>query len=191
MADGDVDLEPILRQAVDMALPAVALGEYRYGIGQSRNRTRYERWLAELIASCRVLPVDEATSEVYAEIRSELKRDGRPIPGNDLWIQLWRGSTGCRCLAGTGISTMLRDSTGSAGKPRGCFPISKPWENRRPKAYSTRVYQRDDSRRPPSTTRVCPVIKDERPLASSNATSAISIGWPKWRMGWLLMCRSR
>jgi tRNA(fMet)-specific endonuclease VapC len=62
------------------------LGEYRYGIGQSRSRARYERWLAGVVASCRVLLVDEVTAERYAEIRGELKRAGRPIPGNDLWI---------------------------------------------------------------------------------------------------------
>jgi len=30
--------------------------------------------------------VDRGTADEYAEIRSELKRAGRPIPGNDLWI---------------------------------------------------------------------------------------------------------
>jgi tRNA(fMet)-specific endonuclease VapC len=33
-----------------------------------------------------VLVVDEATAEKYAEVRDELKRIGRPIPANDLWI---------------------------------------------------------------------------------------------------------
>jgi tRNA(fMet)-specific endonuclease VapC len=31
-------------------------------------------------------PVDDPTSGTYAEIRDELKRAGRPIPTNDLWI---------------------------------------------------------------------------------------------------------
>jgi tRNA(fMet)-specific endonuclease VapC len=86
MADGDTKLEPLLRQAPDIAVPVIVLGEYKYGIGQSRNRARYERWLAEVVASCRVLLVDEVTAERYAEIRGELKLAGRPIPGNDLWI---------------------------------------------------------------------------------------------------------
>jgi tRNA(fMet)-specific endonuclease VapC len=86
MADGDTKLEQLLRQAGDIAIPVIVLGEYRYGIGQSRNRTRYERWLAGVIANCRVLAVDEVTAERYADIRGELKRAGSPIPGNDLWI---------------------------------------------------------------------------------------------------------
>jgi tRNA(fMet)-specific endonuclease VapC len=86
LADGDLTLEPILRQATQMAVPVIVLGEYRYGIRQSRSRVRYEQWLAEAIASYRVLPVDEGTAEHYAEVREELKRKARPIPANDLWI---------------------------------------------------------------------------------------------------------
>ena len=86
MADGDPDVAPILRQAAEIALPVIALGEYRYGIRQSRYRARYERWLNEVLAACRVLSVDESTTAVYAEIRGELKRAGHSIPGNDVWI---------------------------------------------------------------------------------------------------------
>ena len=86
MADGDAKLEPLLREAADIAVPVIVLGEYKYGIGQSRSRTRYERWLAEIIASCRVLLVDEVTADRYAEIRAEPKRAGRSIPGDELWI---------------------------------------------------------------------------------------------------------
>jgi tRNA(fMet)-specific endonuclease VapC len=86
MADGDPGVAPVLQQADEIALPVIALGEYRYGIRQSRHRARYERWLNDVLAACRVLSVDERTTAVYAEIRGELKRAGRPIPGNDLWI---------------------------------------------------------------------------------------------------------
>ena len=86
MADGDASLEPLLQQAAEIAVPVIVLGEYRYGIRQSRHRIRYERWLAKVLAGCRVLAVDEETAGHYAEIRDELKRSGRPIPGNDVWI---------------------------------------------------------------------------------------------------------
>ncbi len=86
MADGDPKLEPILGRAAELAIPVIVLGEFRYGIRQSRNRARYEQWLAKAVANCRVLAVDEGTAEPYADIRDELKRSGRPIPGNDLWI---------------------------------------------------------------------------------------------------------
>ena len=86
MADGDPGLEPVLRLTSAVALPVIALGEYRYGIRQSRNRTKYERWLKVLMERCQVLEVDGRTTEHYAEVREELKQAGQPIPGNDVWI---------------------------------------------------------------------------------------------------------
>jgi tRNA(fMet)-specific endonuclease VapC len=86
VADGDAGLEPILRQAAEIAVPVIVLGEYRYGIRQSRERRRYEEWLTESIRGYRVLDVDEATAGAYATLRSELRRAGTPIPSNDVWI---------------------------------------------------------------------------------------------------------
>jgi len=86
VADGNDALEPIFRAASEIAVPVIVLGEYRYGIRQSRDRARYEAWLAEAVPSYRVLAIDEQTADLYEEIRSELKRSGRPIPANDLWI---------------------------------------------------------------------------------------------------------
>ena len=86
VADGDAALQPILRNAVEVTVPVIVLGEYRYGIQQSRDRQRYEQWLTESVRNYRVLDVDEETSIYYATLRSELKRAGTPIPSNDVWI---------------------------------------------------------------------------------------------------------
>ena len=86
LAEGEPRVELLLQRANEIAIPAVVLGEYKYGQRQSRYRTRHERWLATFLVSCRVLAVDEETAERYAEVRDELKRSGRPIPANDVWI---------------------------------------------------------------------------------------------------------
>jgi tRNA(fMet)-specific endonuclease VapC len=86
IADNEQAAVRIFVEAASIELPAVVLGEYRFGIAQSRRRKEYEKWLEELIAATRVLPVDEETSGHYAAIRSELKKAGKPIPSNDLWI---------------------------------------------------------------------------------------------------------
>ena len=85
-AEGDGALEPILRKAAQVAIPVIVLGEYRYGISQSRYRTNYERWLAEYLPSFRILDVDERTAIYYGAVRAELKKAGTPIPSNDVWI---------------------------------------------------------------------------------------------------------
>lgn len=69
-----------------LELPVIVLGEYRFGIAQSLRRDNYEQWLTKLIASSRVLDINEHTTRHYAQVRVELKKAGRPVPSNDLWI---------------------------------------------------------------------------------------------------------
>lgn len=86
VADGDTALEPLLRKAAQVAIPVIVLGEYRYGISQSRDRSRYEQWLSEYLSKFRILEIDEQTTVSYAALRMELKKAGTPIPSNDVWI---------------------------------------------------------------------------------------------------------
>ncbi len=86
MADDDPGVAAVLARADQMAIPVIVLGEYRHGIAQSRNRGAYEAWLTELLNDCMVLDVNEPTSHYYSEVVFELKRKGKPIPTNDIWI---------------------------------------------------------------------------------------------------------
>ncbi len=85
-ADDDPGVAAALARADLMAIPVIVLGEYRHGIAQSRNRASYESWLTGLLNDCMVLDVAEPTTHYYAEITLELKRKGKPIPTNDIWI---------------------------------------------------------------------------------------------------------
>jgi tRNA(fMet)-specific endonuclease VapC len=86
LVEGEPGLEPLLRRAAQVAIPVIVLGEYRYGISQSRNHIHYQRWLAEYLPSFRILDVDERTTISYSTVRRELKKAGTPIPSNDVWI---------------------------------------------------------------------------------------------------------
>lgn len=85
-AEGVPALELMFRKAVEIAIPVIVLGEYRYGISQSRHRAHYEQWLSEYLPKFRVLDIDQGTTLPYSTIRTELKSKGKPIPANDLWI---------------------------------------------------------------------------------------------------------
>ena len=85
-ADDDPGAVAVLARAEQMVLPVIVLGEYRHGIAQSRNHASYENWLAGLLHDCLVLDIQEPTTHHYAEITLELKRKGKPIPTNDIWI---------------------------------------------------------------------------------------------------------
>lgn len=85
-ADDDPAIITLIADAEEMALPVIVLGEYRHGIALSRNRASYENWLTGLLSDCIVLDVNEPTTRHYAEINLELRRMGKPIPTNDIWI---------------------------------------------------------------------------------------------------------
>jgi tRNA(fMet)-specific endonuclease VapC len=85
-ADDDPAVVALLARADQVAIPVIVLGEYRYGIAQSRNQASYEDWLAGLLNDCMALEVNEPTTHYYAAITLELKRTGKPIPTNDIWI---------------------------------------------------------------------------------------------------------
>ncbi len=84
--DGEAGVGEVLRRQARAAIPVIVLGEFRYGVAQSRNRRRYEAWLSEHLPQFDVLNVTDETAAVYAELRVALKRLGRPIPANDAWI---------------------------------------------------------------------------------------------------------
>lgn len=83
---GDPALGEILAADQRHQLPVIVIGEYRFGLLHSRHREQLQQLLDMLVLESDVLPVDETTAEEYARVRDELRRKGRPIPENDIWI---------------------------------------------------------------------------------------------------------
>ena len=84
-----VDGDPKIAEALPpgrLSIPVIVLGEFRFGIQQSRRREGYLDWLAEHLSDYEVLNVTDTTAAYYAEIRFESRRAGSPIPSNDVWI---------------------------------------------------------------------------------------------------------
>lgn len=70
----------------ELFLPVPAIGELRFGALKSRRSVDNLRRIDELVARSQVLEVRLSTTEFYARLRLGLRRKGRPIPENDLWI---------------------------------------------------------------------------------------------------------
>ncbi|HWL54874.1 MAG TPA: PIN domain-containing protein [Chthoniobacteraceae bacterium] len=85
-ADGNPACRFAFLEASRLVLPAIVLGEYLYGIRQSRHRSRYEEWLTQNLPYAELQPVTASTANHYANLRLQLKAKGTPIPANDLWI---------------------------------------------------------------------------------------------------------
>lgn len=79
--------EPLTSQPVaEFLLPVPVVGELRYGALNSRRADENVAEVERLVARCRILDITLATAEVYARLRLDLKKKGKPIPKNDLWI---------------------------------------------------------------------------------------------------------
>ena len=85
-AEGDGKLLRALENEPELSLPAIVLGEYLFGIHQSRLRASYETWLKANLSFFDLLPIVRETAERYSEIRRELKAAATAVPTNDLWI---------------------------------------------------------------------------------------------------------
>lgn len=85
-AEGRPAVEASLRSADRLVVPSIVLGEYYFGIRQSRHRNRYQDWLRRYLPLAEIATVTHATADAYAAIRLELKGSGNPLPSNDVWI---------------------------------------------------------------------------------------------------------
>lgn len=78
-----VKLEEVLGS---LFVSVIALGELRFGARKSsrveENLQRVEGFAAE----SNILPCDEETARIYGDVKDGLRRKGRPIPENDIWI---------------------------------------------------------------------------------------------------------
>ena len=87
-AENDPKTVEVLRRADEVWVPFVVLGELRAGFAAGTLGRKNEARLTEFLNSPRVrmLLADEQTTHQYAALFAQLRRQGTPVPTNDLWI---------------------------------------------------------------------------------------------------------
>jgi tRNA(fMet)-specific endonuclease VapC len=93
-----------LREADQVLMSVVVLGELRAGFRKGSRPGRYEGILREFLDEPRVQVVgtDEETSVRYAIIHDYLRRRGTPVSVNDVWIAAAASQHGARVLTADG-----------------------------------------------------------------------------------------
>ena len=78
----------VMRRSETVAVSAVVLGELYSGFRAGNRWAENTAQLAQFLRkpSVRVLDVTEETALRYAEVDVYLRKKGRPIPRNDVWI---------------------------------------------------------------------------------------------------------
>lgn len=67
-------------------LPVTVLGELIFGALNSNRKELNLRKTKDYIADFKILEINSVVAGKYAEIRLDLKKKGKPIPENDIWI---------------------------------------------------------------------------------------------------------
>jgi tRNA(fMet)-specific endonuclease VapC len=75
-----------LRRAQMVFVPAIVIGELLYGAFKSNRVRENVTRIEEFAAANTVLACDLETARQYGQLKDQLRRKGRPLPENDLWI---------------------------------------------------------------------------------------------------------
>ncbi len=84
--NGNTSTLQLLSQFDIIALPVTVCGELLFGAKNSgKAQSNLKKYLS-FIETCQILEVKVPASIEYADIKIRLKKTGRPIPENDIWI---------------------------------------------------------------------------------------------------------
>ncbi len=85
---GNQQIKLSLQHADEIFLNPIILGEILSGFLMGKRERKNRTILQEFLSSPRVkiVSIDEETSERYGVITGYLRKEGTPIPTNDLWI---------------------------------------------------------------------------------------------------------
>lgn len=88
LCKGVVDTIDLLETAEEVVLPFVVLGELRAGFLLGRRQVDNERALNRFLLKdgVEILYPDDQTTHHYASVFRQLRKQGTPIPTNDMWL---------------------------------------------------------------------------------------------------------
>lgn len=86
--DGDPDTIARVQSATEVWVPLIVLGELYAGFELGMQKERNEKQLEDFLSqpSVDVLYPDDETARDYGRVFQQLRRQGTPIPTNDIWI---------------------------------------------------------------------------------------------------------
>ncbi len=85
---GDASVVETVERAHEVWLPFIVLGELRAGFAVGSQGSRNEAVLRRFLfkSGVDVLYADDQTTHHYAAVFRQLRKQGTPIPTNDMWI---------------------------------------------------------------------------------------------------------
>ncbi len=85
---GEAVIASKIDKAANVYIPIIVIGELYFGAALSKDGIKYISDIEELKMAYPVLVIDNDTCVHYGSIKSLLRKKGKPIPENDIWILL-------------------------------------------------------------------------------------------------------
>lgn len=95
--EGETSIIDVFQNAENIGISPIVLGEllsgFEYGNKPKKNREE----LAQFLRSTRIkiFSITHDTANFYSQIYSSLRKKGKPIPTNDMWIAAQALENGC------------------------------------------------------------------------------------------------
>lgn len=83
---GDLSIADKLDQSENAYIPVIVIGELFYGAEYSAHIIKNLNNVRKLIEQYTILFIDNSKAAMYGTIKGELRKQGTPIPENDIWI---------------------------------------------------------------------------------------------------------
>lgn len=83
---GEQAIAAKIDEAASVYIPVIAVGELHFGAELVNDSSKYIDDIESLTASYTIFFIDSDTCRKYGAIKAALRKKGRPIPENDIWI---------------------------------------------------------------------------------------------------------
>lgn len=83
---GEQSIADKIDHASSVYIPITVIGELYYGAMHSMQKQKNINDIEKLTNQYKILLADKRTAKEYGKIKAMLRRKGRPLPENDIWI---------------------------------------------------------------------------------------------------------
>lgn len=83
---GESKIADKIDNAEEIHIPIIVLGELYYGALYSTQKQKNLNNIKSITSYYNVLQIDEAVAVAYGNIKTALRKKGKPVPENDIWI---------------------------------------------------------------------------------------------------------
>ncbi len=100
LTKGNPRVKAVVEEADEVILPAIVFGELMFGFLNGSRFSENEKLLSRFLEEGGVAlqPVTRDIAERYGYVKAALKKNGTPIPENDIWIAATALETGSRLV---------------------------------------------------------------------------------------------